>query len=170
MSVLLNNQQGITEKTVIIAHSLGGRLLLNYLQSESARKIGAAILLAVPAKKELELWKNLFDPHDFQILYDGGKLLTFYEDATDWSLIRSRAGIFKLVYSEDDKVIPPDHPQKMMRLLGIGEGNLKLVPNGRHLDAQLDRFGGVIEETIMEVVRQIDPSLVIERRHPRMNV
>lgn len=120
MGVMAEHEKEIGDNTIVVGHSLGGMLLARWLETHT---VGAAVFVAAPYKEEPELWSRVPSRPE--------ATSGFFTQMPDWEKIRLHARIFRLFYTDNDLLIPPDHAETYRRELGC---NVTWIHGGGHLD------------------------------------
>jgi pimeloyl-ACP methyl ester carboxylesterase len=121
------------EETVLIGHSLGGTVILEFLEKHEI-KVDRVILAGAPIKYNEEL--NLTKAHGFKLYSQSVGIkclldLCGYEEIYDWDKIRKSANSFYLVYTDDDSRVPLDEGRVLAKNLGA---ELSIVKGHDHCD------------------------------------
>lgn len=87
------------ESWILVGHSLGGVVILKYLE-EASEPIAKAILVATP-----------FASMHF------GALDNFFDGGFKWELVKSKCPKFEIVNEENDPAVPIEHGQKYAKNL-----------------------------------------------------
>jgi len=93
---------GWSDRTVIVAHSLGGVLALRALEILVKRPVRAVITVGTP----------------FAATMSVQTLIDFFGGPVDWSKVRRRAGKFVTIQSKNDPLVPYDHAFRYHEMLG----------------------------------------------------
>ena len=117
----LERQAGdfIDEQTVIIGHSCGMLLMLNYLQEISFSVAGSISVSAPFGEVVVEEFKALDR--------------TFYEVGFDWDKIKHNAGKVGIFHGDDDPYVPLTNSQNLAEKLG---GKVEVIAKGGHLNSK----------------------------------
>jgi hypothetical protein len=90
----------LTEDDILIGHSLGGAMLLRFLDNAEARTLPKGVItVAAPWFINHEQLRSFF-PMDF-----------------DYEVIMWKAKLFTVIHSKDDKIVPFDHAEKYQKML-----------------------------------------------------
>lgn len=120
MGVLKRHEHEIGPTTIAVGHSLGGLLVARFLE---IHQVGAAIFVAAPYKEEAQLWAAVANKPE--------ATSGFWPHELDWKRIRAHARMIRLIYGDDDLLIPHDHAETYSRELGC---EITWIPHGGHLD------------------------------------
>ena len=99
------------ENWILIGHSLGGVMILKYLEIAD-KPIGKAILIATP----------------FMAMHFGA-LDNFFEGGFNWENIKANCPSFEILNEDNDPAVPIEHGQKYAQNLG---GQLHTVSGYTH--------------------------------------
>lgn len=109
------------ENLFLIGHSIGGRLLLRYLEEIDA-KIGGAIIVASWLDKRVKPFK----------LKSNAKMMAPWLDTPiDWKSIKRHANQFTAIYSDNDAYVPMSAAQMIRRKLNA---KVVVLHNKGHID------------------------------------
>ena len=121
------------EESVLVGHSLGGTVILEYLE-KTEQKVGRVVLVGAPIKysEKLELSRE----HGFKLYAQSISAnclldLCGYEEIFDWDKIRNAANSFHLVYTDDDSRVPLDEGKVLAKNL---KTKLTIVHGHDHCD------------------------------------
>lgn len=123
----------LTDEDILVGHSLGGAVLLRFLDGAEAHTIPkGAIIIGAPWMIKHEELRSFF-PIDF-----------------DYDVIMWKASFFTVIHSKDDHVVPFDHAEKYKEMLGA-----RLVATEGDAHFQGEQYPVILEE----VQRMIDAEI-----------
>jgi predicted alpha/beta hydrolase family esterase len=122
----------LTDKDIVVGHSLGGATALRFLEAAEARTTPhACVLISTP-------WMIKDD-----------KFRSFFLTELDYEVLMWRASKFAIIHAKDDPVIPLDHAE---RYAEVFHARLITPETGGHFQKEAEY--PVILETILELARE----------------
>ena len=115
MEFLKSYAQDLNENTVLVGHSLGCAAVAD-LVNESGKKVKAVYLIA-PASEAVDFtafkkeWRNVNS--------DIASVEAFAKDRTEWKSLKDKAGIVKVILSDNDKYIPYEKTKRFFEDIRI---------------------------------------------------
>lgn len=109
-------REQVSEKTILIGHSLGVTFILRFLERTDIH-VDSCFLVA----GAIEPMGNDFDPF----------VANFFEGGYQWETIRGRSCSFAVFHADNDPYIPLSQAQKITREL---HADFHLIPGGSHLN------------------------------------
>ncbi len=124
----------LTEDDILVGHSLGGAMLLRFLDNAEARTLPKGVVtVGAPWFINHEQLRSFF-PMDF-----------------DYEVIMWKAKLFTVIHSKDDKVVPFDHAEKYQKML---HANLVETQSDGHF--QGEQYPVILEEIQKIIDAQIE--------------
>ncbi|MDE1828031.1 MAG: alpha/beta hydrolase [Candidatus Micrarchaeota archaeon] len=109
------------ENLFMIGHSIGGRLLLRYLEGIDA-KIGGAIIVASWLDKRVK---------PFKLKANAKMMAPWLDTPIDWKAIKRHSNQFTAIYSDNDAYVPMSAAQMIKRKLNA---KVIVLHNKGHID------------------------------------
>lgn len=118
LEILGKYEKQITDRTVLIGHSLGGLFLLRVLE-RLTHPVAAAYFVAAPIGVKPILY------------YEGDEKFSGFK--FDWEEIRKKANRFFVYHSDNDPYVSLGNGKELARHLGVP---LTFIPSAGHLNAE----------------------------------
>lgn len=125
-------------KLFLVGHSVGGRLLLRYLEDIDT-KIGGAVIVASWLNKRRKPFKKK----------SNAKMMApWLKTPIKWAKIRKHARKFTAIYSDDDRYVPPEAAQVIKNKLSA---KVVLLHNKGHIDQ--NKSPAILKEVVQMIKR-----------------
>lgn len=118
LEILNKYEKQITDRTILIGHSLGGLFLLRVLERLS-HPVAAAFFVAAPIGVKPILY------------YEGDEKFSGF--SFDWTEIKKKAKHFFVYHSDNDPYVSLGNGEELARRLGV---KLTFIPSAGHLNAE----------------------------------
>ncbi|MEW6617638.1 MAG: alpha/beta fold hydrolase [Patescibacteria group bacterium] len=112
--IKLHVERNQNDNIYLVGHSLGGTVILRYLEIYDDKNIKGIILVSTPCEKT-----------------QNRKIDNFLETDFDYNLIKSRVKNITVIHGADDPWVSPENAKHIAEKTN---GKLILIPNGKHLN------------------------------------
>jgi len=121
------------EETVLIGHSLGGNIILEFLE-KTGQRVDKLILAGTPIRHSEKL--KIGDQNSFKLYREAIAIeclldLCGYEEIYDWEKIKDSVNTVHLVYKKDDVLVPLDDGKILAQRL---DGVLQILEGHDHVN------------------------------------